>query len=167
MRSSSHCAWPLRTIHISIDNRSFTFYADVFYPLSLPRHLHNLTVCMNSPRFLRESVLLIFIVSCVVWACVFAFWVFWCDVRYDFRIKTMFSSFLPPVACGGGGAYIVCGVCVCVCVCVCLFVHTGVQDIFCSALGFFLRLVYPILPVSLDCSFWLPFLIVSSVFSKV
>ena len=35
----------------------------------------------------------------------------------------------------------------------CLFAHSGVQHIFCFV---FLRLVYPMLPVSLDCLFWLP-----------
>ena len=31
--------------------------------------------------------------------CVCTFWVACCDVRYDFRIKTMFGSSLPPVVC--------------------------------------------------------------------
>jgi hypothetical protein len=43
------------------------------------------------------SVLLIFLVICVVLLCVFTFRVPCCDVSYDFRIKTMFDSFLPPV----------------------------------------------------------------------
>ena len=42
----------------------------------------------------------------------------------------------------------------------CLFSHSGVQHILCCV---FLRLVYPMLPVSLDC----PFLIAISVFSNV
>jgi hypothetical protein len=41
----------------------------------------------------------------------------------------------------------------------CLFVYSDVQHILCCV---FLRLVYPVLPVSLDC----PFLIAPSVFSK-
>jgi len=46
----------------------------------------------------------------------------------------------------------------------CLFAHSGVQHILCYVFGlFFLRPVYPMLPVSLDCQF----LIVSSVFSNV
>jgi hypothetical protein len=67
------------------------------------------------------SVLLIFLIFCVVLLCVLTFWfpccdvrydfpiksmlgifTFWfpcCDVRYDFRIKTMFGSSLPPVVC--------------------------------------------------------------------
>ena len=31
--------------------------------------------------------------------CVFTFWIPYWDVRYDFRIKTMFSSSLSPVVC--------------------------------------------------------------------
>ena len=46
----------------------------------------------------------------------------------------------------------------------CLFVHSGVQHILCCVFVFYcLRLVYPMLPVSLDC----PFLIAPSVFSNV
>jgi len=40
-----------------------------------------------------------FLVFCVALLCVFAFWVPCCDVRYDFRIKTMFDSSLPAVVC--------------------------------------------------------------------
>jgi hypothetical protein len=43
--------------------------------------------------------MLIFLVFCVVLLCVFTFWVPCCDVRYYFRIQTMFGSFLPPVVC--------------------------------------------------------------------
>jgi hypothetical protein len=42
----------------------------------------------------------------------------------------------------------------------CLFAYSGVQHILCCV---FLRLVYPVLPVSLDC----PFLVAPSVFSNV
>ena len=46
----------------------------------------------------------------------------------------------------------------------CLFAHSGVQHVLCSAFCFVcLRLVCPILPVSLDC----PFSIASSVFSNL
>ena len=34
--------------------------------------------------------------------CVFTFWVPCCDVRYDLRIRIMFSSSLPSVVCMGG-----------------------------------------------------------------
>ena len=43
----------------------------------------------------------------------------------------------------------------------CLFAYSGVQHILCCVVC--LSLVYPMLPVSLDC----PFLIVPSVFSNV
>ena len=39
---------------------------------------------------------------CVVLLCVFTFWVPWCEVRYDFHMKTMFGSSLPPVVCRRG-----------------------------------------------------------------
>jgi hypothetical protein len=39
------------------------------------------------------------LVICIVLLCVFTFWVPCCDVRYDFRIKAMFGSSLPPVIC--------------------------------------------------------------------
>ena len=41
-------SWPLRNIHISNDNGFLTFYVDVFFPLSLPRLLLDLTVFMSS-----------------------------------------------------------------------------------------------------------------------
>ena len=78
---SSQSGWPLRNIHISNDNGSFTFYVDVVFPLSLSR----LTG--------------FFKFFCVILLCVFMFLVLCYDVRYDFRIKTMFDSSLPPVAC--------------------------------------------------------------------
>ena len=45
------------------------------------------------------SVLLIFLVFCVVLLYVFTYLVQCCNVLYDFRIKTMFDSSLPPVVC--------------------------------------------------------------------
>jgi hypothetical protein len=42
-------------------------------------------------------VLPIFLVFCIVLLCVFTFCVPFCDVSYDFRIKRMFGSSLPPV----------------------------------------------------------------------
>ena len=49
--------------------------------------------------FLVGSVLLIFLDFCVVLLCVFMFWVPCYDICYDFHIKTMLDSFLPPVIC--------------------------------------------------------------------
>ena len=71
------------------------------------------------PKFFCGSVLLIFIVFCVVLLFVFMFWVPCWDVRYDFRIKTMFGSSLPPVICGRAHVLFV------------LFAHSGVQHILC------------------------------------
>ena len=51
------------------------------------------------PRYLVRSVVVILLDFCVVLLCVFTFWVSRCDFRYDFRIKTMFGSSLPPVVC--------------------------------------------------------------------
>jgi hypothetical protein len=61
--------------------------------------------------FLMASMLLIFLVFCVVLLCVFMFLVQCSDVRYDFRIPTMFGSSLSPVACRGCSClvYVICG----------------------------------------------------------
>jgi hypothetical protein len=45
------------------------------------------------------SMLLIFLVVCVILLFVFTFYDLCCDVCYDFRIEKMFSSSLPPVVC--------------------------------------------------------------------
>ena len=99
--------------------------------------------------FLVRSVFLIFLVYfSVVLLFVFTFLNPCCDVRYHSRIKTMFNSSLPPV----------------VLHLLCLHAQSNVQHIWCCAFCFVcLRLVCPILPVSLDC----PFLIALSVFSTV
>jgi hypothetical protein len=75
--------------------------------------------------------------------CVFTFWAPCCDVRYDFRIKMMFCSSLPPVVCRGTHVLFTLFVFVCeqwfptrIVMCVCFV---------------FLRLVYPMLLISLDC----------------
>jgi len=100
---------------------------------------------------------LIFLVFCVVILCVFTLWVPCCDVRSDFRIKTMFGSFLPPVVCRMAHVLFTLFVFVCLKWC-----PTHIVLCFCFV---FLRLVYPMLPVfwSLDC----PFLIAPLVFSNV
>jgi hypothetical protein len=75
-----------------------------------------------------------------------------CPLR-DFRIKTMFGSFIPPVVCGRVHACFVYVICVCL--------HIVVSYTYCVVICFvFLRLM---LPVSLDC----PFFIVPSIFSNV
>ena len=65
-------------------------------------------------RFYGWSVLLIFLVFCVVLLCVF--WVSYCDVRYDFRIKTMFGSSLPAVVCRRAQSCPIYVICVCLCI---------------------------------------------------
>jgi hypothetical protein len=88
--------------------------------------------------------------SLLILLCVFTFWVPNCDVRYDFSIKTMFGSLI-----GGLMFYLRF---------LCLFAYSGAQHILCCVFAlFFLRVVCPILPVSLDCQF----LIAPSVFSNV
>ena len=46
--SSSPSGWPFRNIHNSNSNGSFTFYVDVFFPLSLPKLLPDLTVYISN-----------------------------------------------------------------------------------------------------------------------
>ena len=77
-----------------------------------------------------------------------------CDVRHDFRLKTMFDSSLPPAVCRRAHVLFT------VFVLVCIYCLTHIVLCFCCVC---LSLVYPILTVSLDCSF----LIVLSVFSGV
>jgi hypothetical protein len=91
------------------------------------------------------SVLLIFLVFCVVLLCVFTFWVPCCDVCYNFRIKRMFGSSLPPVVCRRAHFLFTLFVFVCIQWC-----PTHILLYFCFV---FLCLVYPMLPVSLDCPF--------------
>ena len=138
-----------------------------------------------------------------------------CDVRYEFRLKTMFSSSLPPVVCMWAHVLftmfssslppVVCmwahvlftlfvfvqfvftSSCMYVGACLiydvqfvftssCMYVGACLIYVICVGLGIvmsntysvvflfvFLRLVYPIFPVSLD----FPFLIAPSVFSEV
>jgi hypothetical protein len=78
------------------------------------------------------------IVFYVVILCVFTFCLPCCDVSYDFRIKTMFGSSLPPVV---------------LFTCFWLFAHSGVQSILCCVFCFSV----------FDC----PFLIDLSIFSNV
>ena len=84
--------------------------------------------------------------------CVFMFWVPTCDVRYDFSMKTMFGSSLSPVVSSMSYSR-------CLCL-LCIVVVNKYCVLFCFV---FPRLVWHMLPVSLD----FPFLIVPSVFSNV
>ena len=88
---------------------------------------------------------------CVAPLCVFTIWVPCCDVRYDFRRKTMFGSSLPPIVCSSAHVLFT------------LFVFAYVQwcptHIVLWCWFVLIRFVRPMLPISLDC----PFLIVPSV----
>jgi hypothetical protein len=67
-----------------------------------PSRAHEFTRCA-----LVGCLLFIFFVFWVVLLCVFTFWVPCCDVCYDFRIKTIFGSFLPPVFCRRDGSCLI------------------------------------------------------------
>jgi hypothetical protein len=73
--------------------------------------------------FLVGSVLLIFLVFCVVLLCVFTFWVPCCDVC----IETLFGSSLPPVVCRRVMSYLLY---------LFLFAYSGVQYILCCIVLF-------------------------------
>jgi hypothetical protein len=53
--------------------------------------------CRSTPGVLMGSVLFLFLCFYVVLLYVFTLWVPCCDVRYDFRLQTMFGSSLLPV----------------------------------------------------------------------
>ena len=68
---------------------------------------------LSSPlSALVGSMLLIFLVFCVVLLCVFTFCVSCCDVNYDFRIKTMFGLSLLSVVCSRSHVFL-CMFCSC------------------------------------------------------
>ena len=135
---STVLGWPLRNIHISNDNRSFTFYVDVFLPLSLTRLWSDLTVLneylgirkvqergtayfsrapVSTPGFCGVRVVLCFS-FCVVPLCVFTFRVQCFYVRCEFHI-TLCSVRL----------YIQEGSCLICAICVCL--HIVVPNTYC------------------------------------
>ena len=118
----------LRNIHISNDNGSFTFYVDVFFLLSLPRLLPNLTVHIWVTR----------------------------RVSYKKQVMPTLRDHLssPPVYLGFRVADLFSLLC-CSIMCLyirylCMFAYSDVQHILCCV---FLRFVYLMLPVSLDCPF--------------
>jgi len=80
------------------------------------------------------------IIFCVVLLCVFTIWVPCCDVCYDFRIKPMFDSSLPPVVCRRVYVLFTCYLC--------LFADSDVLFVFvlCILCYQFLQIVH----------FWLP-----------
>ena len=82
---------------------------------------------------------------------------FRCDVRYEFRIETIFVRLYPQLFVGGLMSYLHY---------LCFWACSGVQHILCCVFVLFvfvLCLMYPMLPISLDCNyFYFP-----SVFSNV
>ena len=116
--------------------------------LTLREHLS------SPPVFLWGPCCSSFYFFCVALLYVFTFRVPCCHLRYDFRIITMFGSYLTPVVCGRLMSYLYY---------LCLLTYwcpTHIVLCFCSA---FLCLVYHMLPVSLYC----PLLIAPSIFSNV
>ena len=100
------------------------------------------------------SILPIFLVCFLVFfvlLCVLTFRVPSCDIRYSFHIKRCSVLLCLQLFVGGLMSYL--------CY-LCLFANSGIQHILSCV---FLRLVYPMLLVSLDC----PFLIAPSVFCNV
>jgi hypothetical protein len=92
---------------------------------------------------------------CVVLLCVVTFWVTWCDVRYDFRVKTMFGSSLQ--LCVGGFMFYL--------RLLCLFGYSVVQHILCCVVLLFCFSSYCVLYVASISGF--PILIAHSVYPDV
>ena len=90
--------------------------------------------------FLVGSMLLIFSVFCAVLLRILTFLVPCCDVRYHFRIETMFGSSLSPVVCKRVRVFF-------------MFVYVS-WCVLGIVLVFVMCIVYPMLPFSLDCPFF-------------
>jgi len=103
----------------------------------------------TSGFFLERSVLLIFLNFVLLW--VFTFWAPCCDIRYNFRIRTVFGSSLPSVVCRMP-QYLIYVICVCL--------RTMISNTCCVV---FVLFSSSMLPVFLDCLF----LISPSVFYNV
>jgi hypothetical protein len=107
----------------------------LLYTLPLPQNVKFSFTCSNIPTAsacgVSISQLIRYVIARFLSLC--------CDVRYDFRMEAMFGSSLPPVVCRGLLSYLRY---------LCLFACDGVQHILCCV---FLHLVFPMLPVSLDC----------------
>jgi len=101
----------------------------------------NMTIC--------TIIWLVLFLCCLIMCLYVLSSVLWCPLRFPY--KTMFDSSSPVFLYERSYLRYVC-----------LFAYSGAQRILCC--GFFiLRLVYPTLPVSLDC----PLVVVPSVFSKM
>ena len=101
----------------------------------------------SSPSFLVGSVLLIFFsfLCCPIVCLDVLSSVLWCPLRFlhtnDVQVRSLYLQMFV----GGFMSYLRY---------LCLFAHSGIQHILCSFLFFRLRLVYPMLPVSLGYPFF-------------
>ena len=78
--------------------------------------------------YIISLLLNLLVFFCVVLLSVLMFWVPWCDVRYDFRMKTVFDSSLPPVVCKRAHVLFTLFVFVC---------YSGVQHMLCCVFVLF------------------------------
>ena len=94
------------------------------------------------------------LVFCVVLLCIFTFWVPYCDVRYDFHIRTIFGSYLPLV---DSWLFYFC-VCLCIVVsntyCVVFLFHLFSSCILCTPCCQFLWIVHFWLPLRFSLTFF-------------
>ena len=105
--------------------------------------------CMHNFNFLHSSIM------CLCVLRVFRYWVPCCEIRYHFRIKRCSVRLYLQLLVGWPMSYLRY---------LCLFAHSSIQHIMCCVFIIFcLSLVYPMLPVSLDC----PYCIAPLVFSDV
>ena len=89
-------------------------------------------------------MLLIFLVVCVVLLYDFTFLVSCCNVRYDFRIKTMLGSSLSPVICMR--AHVLFTLCVFACDIIVVFCFVSFVFVLRTQCCQFLWIVFPLLP---------------------
>jgi hypothetical protein len=109
----------------------------------------------NTPDcFVGFVLLILFFV--LFW--VFTFLLLCCDVHYDFRIKTMFGSSLPPVVCKEGSCLINV-----ICVCLCTVVSNTYCVVFLKC--FFFVFSFCLLFFFCCCCFFVPYVASFSVFS--
>ena len=114
LRSSSQSGRPLQNCHISNGNWSFTFCVYIFFPLSFPRLLPDLTVFMSSTdgvlqeaetaqlSQVTEFTLVYFcwvrtahLFSFLCLVLLFTFWLPCCDLLYDDRWKRCYLDLYP------------------------------------------------------------------------
>jgi hypothetical protein len=113
-----------------------------------------LRITLSRPIYIYRTVSsYVYVVFCIVLfiMCLYVLsFVLWCPLWFPHKNCVRFI-FTPQLFVGGPMSYIRY---------LCLFAYSGVQHILCCG---FLRILYPLLSVSLDC----PFLIAPSVFSII